>query len=145
MSIITALNYCLWLIGYMFLAGAVYDIFYFKQKTGKYGKIRRFISDFAAVGILSTGWVWMIIELGGVFRWYVIASSILGIGCYYFLFHKLIWCVYTWLGRILGQIWRLLTLPMRKIGGGIKKSYKKLKKNRKKFIQNTGNSAEDVI
>lgn len=145
MSIWTALKYCLVIFSYSFLAGLLYNVVYYRQKAYKYGKIGCFIGDLLAMGLLGAGIIWLIIDLGGVFRWYVLGAAFLGVISYYFLLHRIILRLYKRIGRGLSSIWHICTWPLQKIRSCIKKSYKKVKKNQKKIAQTSGNYPEDAI
>ena len=145
MSIWTALKYCLVIFSYTFLAGLLYDVVYYRQKAYKYGRIGCFITDLLAMGLLGAGIIWLIIDLGGVFRWYVSGAILLGMVSYYFLLHRIILCLYKRIGHILSSIWRICISPLTKTKRCIKKNYKKVKKNQKKIAQTSGNSPEDAI
>lgn len=145
MTTITALKCCLVFSGYIWVAGIIYDFYNAWQARHKFSRIGCFCGDMVLTVGLGGGFAWLYVDLGGIFRWYIIAAVIIGGLGYYLLLHRVVFRAFSVLWRVIGKGWYYLMLPWRKLGSYIKKYYKKIKKNLKKISKNSGNPPMNVI
>ncbi len=142
MSTLTALKYCGVLVLYTLAAGVGYDFYAAWQKWHKKGKVSYFLGDMLVLTIFGAGLVWVIVDLGGVVRFYVFLAVFCGMLGYMAVLHKIVfrifWQVLKWGSAVTERV----MLPWRRLGQRIRK---KIKKNLKNFRKTSGNSTENDI
>ena len=79
MSTLTALKYCGVLVLYTLAAGVGYDFYAAWQKGHKKGKVSYFLGDMLVLTFFGAGLVWVIVDLGGVVRFYVFLAVFCGV------------------------------------------------------------------
>ena len=106
------------------------------------GKVSYFLGDMLVLTIFGAGLVWVIVDLGGVVRFYVFLAVFCGVLGYMTVLHKIVfrifWQVLKWVSAVTERV----MLPWRRLGQRIRK---KIKKNLKNFRKTSGNSTENDI
>ena len=130
---------------YAFWAAAIYDFGHTWLWWKKSGRIKHILADITMLSILGLMLVVLVIMQGGIMRWYVWAMVIVGAGAYHLSLKKILIKPYLWLFEKIAKLWQILTFPLRKIAGYIKKYYQKVKKSCEKSDNCTGNMPLDDI
>ena len=145
MSDLLGLQKCVVYLSFAFLAAAVYDFGHSWLIWKKSGRIKHILADIIILSILGMILTLLLIRQGGIMRWYVWAMILLGALGYHLSLKKILTKLYLWIFKQTAKLWQIMTFPLRKIVGCIKKYYQKIKKSGKKDADYTGNMPLDEI